>query len=93
MTLEPKVHFTASYTMSREPCGYRFLFRCADCASGYGTGLITAESVEDAYGFAVNEARRCFNACHKCGEWVCDAHYNEDEMQCLKCAPRKEDGG
>ena len=88
MVVEPKLHFNASYEMTSEPGGYRFQFRCAYCGRGHATGLIQADSVEAAYGLAADEARRYFNGCLKCGVWVCDSHYNEDEMMCLKCAPR-----
>ncbi len=88
MTFQPMLRFTASYTMESGPDGYRFRFHCAQCDESHTTGCFCADSVEEAYAQAAVEARSSFNGCHRCGQWVCDEHYNEDEMMCTQCAPR-----
>lgn len=45
---------------------------------------------EIAFERAENEARRHFNRCHGCRQWVCDACFNEAEELCTDCAPRQE---
>lgn len=80
--------FTAKYIMSCKDGCFRFEFTCLLCESNYTTGLISAASVEEAFRLAADEARKHFNRCQKCGEWVCDQHYNEDDMMCIACAPR-----
>jgi len=44
---------------------------------------------EKAFEMAQNEARRHFNRCHNCRQWVCDADFNEDTGLCVECAPRQ----
>jgi hypothetical protein len=80
--------FTARYTMIGEDGGFRFRFYCQLCEEGHLTGLISAGSFDEAFQIACSQAKRHFNGCHRCGKWVCDAHYNEDEMMCSNCAPQ-----
>ena len=82
-----KLDFNARYTMSAENGGYRFRFYCAFCDGGYTTGLIHADCLETALSLAKQEAKHYFNGCHKCGKWICDRHYNIDEMTCTECMP------
>ena len=83
--------FTASYTIAETNGGYRFQFRCAFCESGYATELIKAESVDAALRIAEKSASRYFSSCAKCGKWVCDYHYNMQELACTECIPLSED--
>ncbi len=79
--------YTATYTMKHSGGGYMFVFVCAMCGFQYSTGWIAAESEPAARALAEKEARALFNGCHSCGRWVCDQHYNAQEMKCIKCAP------
>lgn len=82
--------FEVRYAMESEDGGFRFRFYCQLCEEGYTTGLINADSIDEAYQIARRKARIHFNGCHGCGKWVCDAHYNEDEMMCVNCASQAE---
>jgi len=43
---------------------------------------------DDAYGNAVNEAKKHFKHCTRCGHWVCpEACWNESRGLCEDCAP------
>lgn len=80
--------FTAKYIMFSEDGYFRFKFFCGLCENAHTTGLISAASADEAFRLAANEARKYFNRCRQCCKWVCDRHYNEDEMACDCCAPR-----
>lgn len=80
------VAYTSKYLVAKEDGGYRFRFVCGLCSRNYTTALISGESEDDALRAAENEARPYFNGCHKCGRWICDEHYNKDEMVCTECA-------
>ena len=82
--------FTAKYIMLSEDGYFRFKFFCGLCENAHTTGLISAASGYEAFKLAANEARKYFNRCRKCCKWVCDRHYNEDEMACDCCAPRSK---
>ena len=80
--------FTPKSIMVQEAEFFRFVFFCSRCDDAYTTGRIIAGNAAEARKIAEKEARPYFNLCHRCGQWVCDGHYNEDVMQCMKCAPR-----
>ncbi|MEA5012433.1 MAG: hypothetical protein VB100_12035 [Angelakisella sp.] len=82
-------YFTPHGIMVCKNGGYCFSFICALCDDGYTTGRVIADSVSEALAIARQEARPYFNRCHKCGRWICDRHYNIDEMMCAECAPLK----
>ncbi|NLB10770.1 MAG: hypothetical protein GX834_06865 [Clostridiaceae bacterium] len=84
-----QANFTSKSTMTEENDGYRFTFFCDLCDEGYSTRLISAENAKEAYELAKNEARQHFNRCYSCHRWVCDEHYNEDYLLCIKCAPHR----
>ncbi len=81
-----KKEFTAKCFETNSEDGYRFQFFCALCGTNYTSGWIHADSEERALDIAKAEARLHFNLCHSCGKWVCDEHYDIDEMVCLECA-------
>lgn len=81
--------FPQKCTISQEGELYCFTFFCELCGTGYTVKTIGAADVNTANTIAAKEAMRYFNRCHKCGKWVCDAHYNEDVMLCTDCAPRQ----
>jgi uncharacterized OB-fold protein len=56
------------------------------CDYSYTTGWITAGSEDEARLLAEKEARQYFNGCYKCGRWICDEHYDKNEMMCVDCA-------
>jgi hypothetical protein len=56
------------------------------CDYSYTTGWIAAGSDDEAQLLAEKEARHYFNGCHKCGRWICDDHYDMNEMMCVDCA-------
>ena len=83
----PDVIYKANYMCVGVEGGYRFRYFCALCNWHYETVQISAVSEKEARIIAEQEARRHFNGCHKCGRWICEQHYNVDEMMCIKCAP------
>jgi len=87
MNPTPKMKPNAKYTMSNDDGFYQFHFHCDYCEEGYSTGKIEADSVDSALRHAWHEAREYFNGCHKCGKWICEKHYNMEEMMCTDCAP------
>jgi len=80
--------FTANYIMSSEDGCFRFRFFCSLCGFSRASGRIAAASAGEAFQIAANEARKHFNRCCRCKKWVCDRHYNEDEMACVNCEPK-----
>lgn len=85
-----KSEFTARNKMHSEGNTYSFLFYCHYCGAGYTTSPITTKNEYEAFTLAKRRAQPYFNLCHKCRKWVCDAHYNENFMQCIECAPKSE---
>ena len=85
--LKRDIDFTARYTVVSIDGGYRFLFFCTHCDSGYATEFIRAESLGAALDIAAKEARTVFNYCRKCAKWVCDYHYNMEKSKCTLCTP------
>ncbi len=84
------VDFTPKIAMTEEDGRFRFTFFCDLCDGGFTTKHISASTVKEAFERAREEARPCFNRCHRCHRWICDSHYNEDVMMCTDCAPRQE---
>lgn len=80
--------FNLKSAMVQDKDSYIFTFFCDLCDRGYTTSPLVVSSVREARRLAENEARLHFNRCHSCRKWVCDRHYNEDEMMCSVCAPR-----
>ena len=70
--------------------GYRFLFYC-DVSGAHSCTtkkIYHGDTQEDALLTAWQaEGREHFNHCHKCGQWVIDAAYNADVLECVECAP------
>jgi len=84
---DQEVIYKAKYTVEKENDSYRFKYICGLCDWHYTTGLIDADSEDDAMKIAEDEARLYFNGCRKCGRWICDEHYDMDKMVCAECAP------
>ena len=82
--------FTRRYETHKTLRGFCFTFYCDLCDGSVTTPEYQTDAFEEALSLAQSEARRQFNMCHQCGRWICDEHYNEDEMQCIACAPRRE---
>ena len=80
--------YKAKYVVDCVDGGYYFKFFCSMCDRSYTTALITAGSVDDARVIAEKEARVYYNGCQKCRRWLCDEHYDMDEMLCTVCAAR-----
>ncbi len=81
--------FTQRYTVHHSVGGYQFTFFCDLCNHSFNTVGVSAPTLEDALALGQVEARQHFNMCHRCGRWICDEHYNEDDMQCTACTPRQ----
>lgn len=81
-----EIPFTLKSKMLCKSGCYYFSFSCELCDGGYTTGSIMADSIGEALQIARREARPHFNCCHRCHRWICDAHYNIDEMMCTECA-------
>ena len=84
--------FTRRYETHKTLRGFCFTFYCDLCDGSVTTPEYQTDAFEEALSLAQSEARRQFNMCHQCGRWICDEHYNEDEMQCIACAPRRNGG-
>ncbi len=82
----PNVVFKSKYTLKHTEGGYQFTFYCAYCDFHYTTGWISADTPEEARVLAETEARTDFNGCHCCGKWICNDHYDMQEMMCVECA-------
>lgn len=89
VTLPDKAMFTSKSTMVQGNGIYGFTFFCDLCDFGYTTTPVVAQSTKEARERAQQEARQHFNRCQKCHRWVCDEHYNENEMTCTECTPKK----
>ncbi len=82
---DPNLVFRSRYTLKHTDGGYQFTFYCAYCDFCYTAGWIFIDSVEEARVLAEKEARLAFNGCQCCGKWVCNDHYDMQEMMCIKC--------
>lgn len=81
--------FTKQYRTERTDQGFRFVFYCDLGGDSYRTKECITDSFAEALKEGCGEARQHFNMCHACGRWVSDKKYNETEMQCILCAPKK----
>ena len=68
--------------------GFRVTFYCRSCEKTVTKEIYNIDSVEEAIKLAWQDTKKYFNRCNKCGEWVCDEHYNEDVMKCVLCQPK-----
>lgn len=80
--------FTAKCRTLRDELGYRLTFFCEVCGRGYDTPPIVCDSLKEALRLGEKDARLHFNRCGGCHRWVCDEHFNENQMMCTDCAPR-----
>ncbi len=87
MDREPPV-FTAKCRTVREDAGFRLTFFCEVCGSGYVTPLLVCDTPKEALRLGEQDARLHFNRCGGCLRWVCDEHFNENQMMCTDCVPR-----
>lgn len=80
--------FTAKRRTVREDAGFRLTFFCEICGSGYVTPPLACDTPKEAVRLGEQDARLHFNRCGSCHRWVCDEHFNENQMMCIDCAPR-----
>lgn len=80
---------TANFRVLPDGNGKRYQFFCAlSGARVCTTRPIRSETPERALEIAwETEGKRHFNQCSKCGNWVIDAMYNVDVLECVDCAP------
>lgn len=80
---------TANFRVLPEGKGRRYQFFCAlSGAHVCTTRPILSDTPEQALQMAwETEGKQYFNHCSKCGNWVIDAMYNVDVMECVDCAP------
>lgn len=85
-------HKTARYRILVGAGGNRYRFFCARSdAAVCTTSPIRADTEEEALRIAwETEGRAHFNQCARCGQWVCNAMYNADVLECVDCAPWEE---
>lgn len=81
--------FAGRFKTMKTKDGFRFRFYCDLCSFCVETQEIKNKSYEASLAQAQEEARKYFNMCHTCGKWICDEHYNEDEMNCIICSPKE----
>lgn len=80
--------FTAKCRTVREGAGFRLTFYCGICGGGYTTAPLVCDSPKEALRLGEQDARLRFNRCSSCRRWVCDEHFNENQMMCTDCMPR-----
>ena len=80
---------TANFRVLPVGGGRRYQFFCAlSGALVCTTRPIFADTSEQALKLAwETEGKRHFNHCSKCGNWVIDAMYNVEVLECVDCAP------
>lgn len=84
---EPPI-FTAKCRTVREDGGFRLTFFCEACGSGYTTPSLACDTPQEALRLGEQDARLHFNRCGDCQRWVCDEHFNENQLMCTDCMPR-----
>ena len=82
-------HKTANFRILPNGAGVRYQFFCAlSNARACTTRPIRSETPEQALQIAwETEGKQHFNYCSKCGNWVINAMYNVDVLECVDCAP------
>ena len=80
--------FTKKYEVQTKKDGFCCTFYCDLGDDYYSICIDGVDSADDALELSKMNARLHFNRCHRCGRWVCDAHYNEGQMMCIRCAPK-----
>ena len=80
---------TANFRVISDGSGRRYQFFCAlSGAHVCTTRPIRVDTPELALETAwETEGKQHFNLCSKCGNWVIDAMYNVDVLECVDCAP------
>ena len=80
---------TANFRVLSDGHGRRYQFFCAlSGAHVCTTRPIQANTPDEAVELAwETEGKHHFNLCSKCGNWVIDAMYNVDVLECVDCAP------
>ena len=80
---------TANFRVLPDGDGTRYQFFCAlSGAHVCTTQPVLADTPELALELAWDsEGKRHFNHCSKCGNWVIDAMYNVEVLECVDCAP------
>lgn len=81
--------FPDRYEVKKTAGGFLLRFYCDLCNHSTMETSTSQVSQEEAVGRAWANTMRHFNLCHCCGRWVCDTHYNEEEMTCVFCIPKK----
>lgn len=79
----------ANFRVLSDREGTRYQFFCAlSGALVCTTPPLCADTPEQALALAwETEGKQHFNHCSKCGNWVIDAMYNVDVLECVDCAP------
>lgn len=78
--------------------GFQFRFRCDRCGDGHvsefqtvlriASGLFRGNARDKALTAAVEESKKRFKQCSRCGDWVCsETCWNHEAYQCEECAP------
>ncbi len=80
---------TANFRVLPDRGGRRYQFFCAlSGANACTTRPIPSGTAEQALELAwESEGKQHFNHCSKCGNWVIDAMFNVDVLECVDCAP------
>jgi len=63
------------------------------CKSGKETGIRETAyraAFHAAFAEAKKEGMAFFNQCERCGFWVCNEHYSEENNLCLNCKEKGE---
>ena len=80
---------TANFRVLPDGNGRRYQFFCAlSGAHVCTTRPILSDTPELALELAwESEGKQHFNHCSECGNWVIDAMYNVEVLECVDCAP------
>lgn len=88
-TLIGNQNTTARYQIISNAGEHRYRFFCGRSNMAVCTTRpIRADTPEMELQLAwESEGKQMFNRCHRCGEWVSDAMYNADTLECVVCSP------
>ena len=80
---------TAGYRILPQADGRRYRFYCAVSGAVVYTSppLCVCGPQQELLAAWNGGAKQQFNRCRGCGQWVCDAMYNPDTLQCVDCTP------
>ena len=80
---------TADFKAVADKVGHRFMFYCQSSGAHVCTtkGIYPGRPEEALLLAWQAEGCKHFNLCRRCGNWVIDAVFNAEVLECVECAP------